>query len=238
MHLFFGELIGTLVLILLGNGVVANVLLKESKGFHGGWIVISAGWGFAVAIAVYICGWISGGHINPAVTLSLALAGKLPWKEVPLYFAGQFIGAFLGAALVYATYYTHYQISDNEEHKLLTFCTKPAIPHRGWNFVTEVIATTLLIVGVLALIDAHNGIVKGMGPFLVGILVYGIGLSLGGPTGYAINPARDLSPRLFHSCVFSFRKSNWAYAPIPFFAPCVGALLGTLLYRFLLFLPL
>ena len=230
MNIFFGELMGTLILILLGDGVVANVLLKQSKGVNGGWIVICAGWGFAVSIAVYICGSLSGGHINPAVTLALAMTHKTPWLEVPIYLSGQFLGAFLGASFVYLTYYSHFQVSENEEHKLLVFCTKPAIEHRVWNFITEVIATMVLILGVLAIVDMHSGVSKGLAPFLFGILVYGIGLSLGGPTGYAINPARDFSPRLFHSLIFSFKRSDWGYAPVPLIAPCVGAILGTWIY--------
>ncbi len=233
MDIFWGELFGTLLLVLLGDGAVANILLKKSKGENGGWIVISAGWGFAVSIAVYTCGWATGGHINPAVTFGMAVAGKTPWDLVPTYFIAQLLGAFFGAALVWATYYLHFKKSENKTYKLLIFCTQPAIRNKTWNVVTEIIATAVLLIGVLGIFNTHNGIGSGMGPFAVGILVFGIGLSLGGPTGYAINPARDLGPRIVHTLFPIQGKggSDWDYAWVPILGPLLGAGIGAYLYQ-------
>lgn len=233
MTIFWGELFGTLLLILLGDGAVANVLLKRSKGEKGGWIVISTAWGFAVSIAVYTIGWATGGHINPAVTFGLACVGKTPWHLVPTYIIAQLIGAFLGAILVWATYYLHFEKSDNKTHKLLIFCTQPAIRNKRWNFITEVIATAVLLMGVIGIFNIHNGIGSGVGPFAVGLLIFSIGLSLGGPTGYAINPARDLGPRLVHA-LFPIQgkgSSDWDYAWVPILGPLIGGALGALLYH-------
>ena len=160
MPLFIAELVGTFILILLGNGVVANVLLKKSKGFHSGWIVISFGWGLAVAFAVYAVGWISGAHINPAVTMGFAVIGKITWSVVPYYLCGQMIGAFLGAIVVWLTYYNHFYSTPGPE-KLLCFSTKPAIRNDLWNFITEVIATAVLLFGILAILDRHNAVATG-----------------------------------------------------------------------------
>jgi glycerol uptake facilitator protein len=232
MSIFWGELIGTMILVLLGNGVVANVLLNRSKGQNSGWIVISAGWGFAVGIAVYITGWASGGHFNPAVTLGLCLAKKCLPETIPLYFTGQMIGACLGSLLVYWTYFPHWNKTNDPTLKLLCFSTHPAIRSYFWNFICEVIGTAVLLLGILGIFNAHNGIASGMGPYAVGILIFSIGLSLGGPTGYAINPARDLGPRIIHSLLPLQNKgtSDWAYAWVPIFGPILGALLGTALY--------
>lgn len=235
MNIFWGEFVGTLLLILLGDGAVANVLLKKSKGESSGWIVIATGWGFAVAMGVYTVGWATGGHINPAVTVGLALAGKTPWNLAPLYFCGQFLGAMAGALLVWWTYYSHFEKTENKTHKLLIFCTKPAIRKPTWNFITEVIATAVLLIGVLGIFNIHNGIGCGVGPFAVGLLVFSIGLSLGGPTGYAINPARDLGPRIMHALLPIQGKgdSDWDYAWIPILGPVIGAIIGTLLYQYI-----
>lgn len=233
MSVFWGELIGTLLLILLGDGAVANVLLKRSKGEKGGWIVISTGWGFAVSIAVYTIGWASGGHINPAVTFGLAVAGKTPWDLVPTYIIAQLLGAFIGAALVWVTYYLHFAKSENKTHKLLIFCTQPAIRNKSWNFITEVIATAVLLIGVLGIFNIHNGIGSGVGPFAVGLLVFSIGLSLGGPTGYAINPARDLGPRMVHA-LFPIQgkgDSDWDYSWVPIVGPLLGGAIGAFIYE-------
>lgn len=233
MTIFWGELFGTLLLILLGDGAVANVLLKRSKGEKGGWIVISTAWGFAVSIAVYTIGWATGGHINPAVTFGLAVVGKTPWNLVPVYMIAQLIGAFIGGVLVWATYYLHFEKSDNKTHKLLIFCTQPAIRNKKWNFVTEVIATAVLLMGVIGIFNIHNGIGSGVGPFAVGLLVFSIGLSLGGPTGYAINPARDLGPRIVHAFfpIQGKGPSDWDYAWVPIVGPLLGGTLGALLYH-------
>jgi glycerol uptake facilitator protein len=234
MNIFWGELIGTMLLVLLGNGVVANVLLSKSKGYHSGWIVISAGWGFAVGIAVYVTGWASGGHLNPAVTLGLCLAGKTAWDLFALYVCSQMLGAMLGAILVWLSYYPHWRVTYDSTSKLLCFATSPAIRSYKWNFVTEVIGTAILLIGVLGIFNTNNHIGEGIGPYIVGILIFSIGLSLGGPTGYAINPARDLGPRLIHAILpLSARgSSEWGYAWIPVVAPLVGSALGTGIYQF------
>lgn len=231
MKILIAECIGTFFLVLLGNGSVANVLLKKSKGQGGGWIVISTGWGIAVALAVYICGWASDGHINPAVTLSFALIGKTPWFEVPFYFLGQFLGGFIGAYAVYLVYYSHYQQEANVDLKRMSFCTQPAIYHPLLNFITEIIGTFVLLFAVLGVLNRHSSLSAGLAPYMIGMVVLGIGLSLGGPTGYAINPARDLSPRLAHSFIYSFSSSKWNYAWIPLFGPLIGGAIGALLYQ-------
>lgn len=234
MSIFLGELIGTLLLILLGNGSVANVLLKRSKGEKGGWIVITAGWGFAVTIAVYAVGWISGGHLNPAVTIGLWAAGKTSLSQIPFYLCGQMIGAMIGAWLVWITYYPHWAVTTEPRLKLLCFCTSPEIRRPWSNFITEVIATAVLLMGILGIFNVHNGIGSGVGPYAVGILIFSIGLSLGGPTGFAINPARDLGPRIMHAWIPMSDKggSEWTYAWIPIVGPIVGGILGSLAYQF------
>jgi len=232
MNIFWGELIGTMLLVLLGNGCVANVLLSKSKGQNSGWIVISAGWGFAVAMAVYVTGWASGGHFNPAVTLGLILAGKTASSLFPIYLAGQMVGGVLGATLVWLAYFPHWQKTPDPTHKLLCFSTQPAIRNIAWNFVCEVIGTAVLIIGVLGIFNVHNGIADGMGPYAVGVLVFSIGLSLGGPTGYAINPARDLGPRIAYAILPIRGKGSpdWPYAWVPVFGPLVGGALGAAIY--------
>lgn len=222
-----------MLLVLLGDGAVANVLLRKSKGQEGGWIVIATGWGFAVAMALYVIGWISGGHVNPAVTLSFVFMGKTPWSEVPFYFSGQFLGAFIGACFVYLTYKVHYDQTNKPENILMTFCTKAAVINPIWNFITELIATAILLVGICGILNSHNHLSEGLAPYLVGVLVFSIGLSLGGPTGYAINPARDLGPRIAHALLPIPHKgsSDWRYAWIPFFAPFIGGILGVCIYQ-------
>jgi len=234
MNNFIAELIGTMILVLLGDGVVANVLLKKSKGENSGWIVIATGWGFAVAMAVYIAGWVSGAHINPAVTIGFIAIGDLSTKEAIPYISGQMVGAFLGAVLVWLAYMPHWKATDNADHKLLVFCTMPAIRKRRFNIVTEIIGTAMLLLGVLGINDTHNGIGTGAGPYLVGVLVLSIGLSLGGPTGYAINPARDLAPRIAHFLlpIPGKRDSDWSYSWVPVVGPIIGCLIGAFLYKF------
>jgi len=232
MHIFWGELLGTMLLIVLGNGAVANVLLKQSKGYASGWIVITAGWGFAVVAAAYVAGWISGAHINPAITLAFALIGKSSWSVVPLYIFAQIIGAMLGAILVWLAYFPHWQRTENDEIKFACFATSPAIRNVFWNCVTETIATFVLVLGVLAITDPHNQVSNGFVPYLVGILVFGIGLSLGGPTGYAINPARDLGPRIIFYLLPIAQKRNfdWGYAWVPIVGPLLGATVAAVVY--------
>ena len=231
MQIFIGEFIGTCLLMLLGNGVVANVLLKSTKGNQSGWIVITAGWGFAVAIAVY-CGWLSGAHFNPAVTFSFALIGKTPWHLLPIYWIAQLLGAMAGQFLVWLSYYAHWPLTPDPALKLMCFSTKPAIRNNSLNFLTETIATAVLLLGILVIYDRHNGVTTAMGPYLVGILIFSIGLSLGGPTGFAINPARDLGPRIMHAWLPIRNKgsSEWDYAWIPVIAPLVGGAIGAMVY--------
>lgn len=232
------ELLGTMILVLLGDGVVANVVLKNTKGHNSGWIVITAGWGFAVAVAVYCTGTISGAHLNPAVTLGLAAIGRFEWALVPGYIAAQMAGAFLGAVLVWLAYLPHWKGTEDQGAKLAVFCTGPAIRHTVGNIVCEIIGTAVLVLGVLAILTPENlvpgsGFDKGFAPALVGMLVWSIGLSLGGPTGYAINPARDLGPRLAHFVLPIPGKggADWSYAWIPVVGPVIGGILGALLYQ-------
>jgi glycerol uptake facilitator protein len=238
MSHFLAELLGTMLLIVLGDGVVANVLLNKTKGQNSGWIVITAGWAFAVTLAVYAVGTFSGAHLNPAVTIGLAAIGKLAWSEVPLYIAGQLLGAMLGATIVWLAYLPHWAATDNKATKLGVFCTAPAIRDRNANLITEIIATFVLVLGVLVVLTPKNlnpehGWNAGFGPFLVGIIVWAIGLSLGGPTGYAINPARDLGPRIAHAIlpIAGKGKSDWDYAWIPVAGPIVGGLIAAFLYK-------
>ena len=236
---FLAELIGTMILITLGDGVVANVVLQKTKGQNSGWIVITTGWALAVAIAVYAVGSISGAHLNPAVTIGLASIGKFSWALVPGYLAAQMIGAFLGAVIVWLAYLPHWAVTEDQGGKLAVFCTAPAIRRPLANLVTEIIGTALLVAGVLAILRPENlvpnsGFEKGFAPFLVGLLVAAIGLSLGGPTGYAINPARDLGPRLAHAFLPIAGKggSDWSYAWVPVIGPILGGVLGAVFFNF------
>jgi glycerol uptake facilitator protein len=240
MSPFVAEIVGTALLILLGDGVVANVVLTKTKGQNGGWIVITTGWGLAVALGVYSVGWISGGHLNPAVTLGLATIGQFQWANVPTYILAQMIGAFLGAILVWLAYLPHWSATEDTASKLGVFCTIPAIRRPNLNVITEIIGTFVLVVGVLAIpsvknLKAETGFSTGLGPLLVGTLVFGIGLSLGGPTGYAINPARDLGPRLAHLLLPIPGKggSDFPYAWVPIVGPIIGGIAGALFYRVL-----
>ena len=240
MSKFSAELIGTMILIILGDGVVANVLLNRSKGQNSGWIVIAIGWGLAVAMAVYAVGSVSGGHLNPAVTIGLAAIGKFSWSDVPSYVTAQMIGAFLGAVIVWLTYLPHWKETPDASAKLGVFCTAPAIRHSPSNLLTEIIGTFILVLGALAIPSPNNlnvelGFSTGLGPLLVGLLVLSIGVSLGGPTGYAINPARDLGPRIAHFVLPIAGKGNsdWPYAWIPVVGPLIGGTLGALFYKLL-----
>lgn len=232
MSIFGAETIGTAILILLGDGVVAAVLLAQSKAQNGGWIVITFGWGMAVAMGVYAVGQFDGAHLNPAVTFGLAVIGSTEWSDVPKYVAGEFCGAFIGAILVFAAYSNHWRPTEDPGLKLAVFSTAPAIRNTVANFITEVIGTFMLLFGVLALGANKAPGVTGLAPLLVGLLVLAIGLSLGGPTGYAINPARDLGPRIIHAILPIPGKgpSDWGYAWIPVVAPLVGGALGALAF--------
>jgi glycerol uptake facilitator protein len=243
MNVFTAELVGTAILILFGDGVVAGVLLNHSKAQNSGWIVITMGWGLGVAMAVYVVGAYSGAHINPAVTLGFAAAGvkacgaapfhACGWSDVPVYLAAEFLGAFVGAVLVYLAYLPHWPETEDPGLKLAVYSTGPAIRKTGMNIVTEVIGTGILLVGVLGVVNNEGAGNSGLTPLLVGLLVVAIGLSLGGPTGYAINPARDLGPRVAHAVLPIAGKgdSDWGYSWVPVVAPIVGGVIGALLFK-------
>lgn len=230
---FMAELVGTLFLVLLGDGVVANVVLKKSKAENSGWIVIATGWAFAVAIPVYLVGSISGAHLNPAVTISLASIGKFAWADVPTYLAAQCIGALLGALLLWIHFYLHFNETEDPGMILAAFSTGPAIKNNVFNFLSEALGTAVLVFGILGLVAQEMA--AGMLPFAIGILVWAIGLCLGGTTGYAINPARDLMPRIAHAILPIKNKGNsdWAYAWVPVLGPIVGGVTGAVLFNIL-----
>jgi glycerol uptake facilitator protein len=231
---FIAEIVGTAVLITLGASVVANVLLKGTKGNDSGLIVIALAWGIAVFVGVFISADISGAHLNPAVTIGLAVAGKFSWSEVPSYILAQFLGAFIGSALTWLAYKDHFNATENPGNILAVFSTGPAIRNPLANFMTETIAT---FVFMLAIFFIQKGDVKlgALDALPVALLVLGIGLSMGGPTGYAINPARDLGPRIMHAILPIGPKgsSDWSYAWVPVVGPILGATLAALLFKVL-----
>ncbi|GAB4000380.1 MIP/aquaporin family protein [Spirosoma daeguense] len=234
---FLGELIGTMVILLLGNGVVANVVLKQTKGESSGWIVITAGWAFAVTMGVFVSKAFGSvdAHLNPAVTVAFAVATN-DFSNLVSYITAQMIGGFLGATLVWLFYHPHWAATPDPAAKLACFATGPAIRNSSANFLSEAIATLVLIVGLAGISSKNLGVMAvGVGPYLVGILIWSIGLSLGGTTGYAMSPARDFSPRLAHALLPIAGKgsSDWSYAWIPVVAPLVGAAVGGLLIRLL-----
>jgi glycerol uptake facilitator protein len=222
------ETIGTALLVLLGDGVVAAVLLAKSKAENSGWIVITFGWGMAVMVGAYAVGQFSGAHLNPAVTLGVWVNGGIDGGDVPKYLIGEFLGAFIGATLVFVAYYQHFAETEDPGLKLAVFCTGPAIRNYFFNLLTEIVATFVLVFGILAILANKATGVSGLNALLVGLLVLGIGLSLGGPTGYAINPARDLGPRIMHAILPIPGKgtSDWAYAWVPVVGPLLGGVLG------------
>lgn len=231
---FFAELIGTAVLITLGSGVVANVLLDKTKGNNSGLMVIALAWAVAVFVGVYISADISGAHLNPAVTIGLAVAGKFSWAEVPSYLLAQISGAFIGSVLAWLTYKDHYDETKDPALLLASFSTGPAIRKPISNLMTETIATFIFMFSIFFI---QKGEVKlgALDALPVSLLVLGVGLSMGGPTGYAINPARDLGPRIAHALLPIPHKgaSDWKYAPIPVVGPVLGAVLAALLYNWL-----
>lgn len=241
MSPFSAELIGTMFLILLGAGVVANVILKGTKGFGGGWIVITTGWALAVFVGVVIAGPYSGAHLNPAVSIALAIAGKFPWMDVPMYILAQVVGAMLGAFLAWLIYRDHFNTTSDPDTQLAVFSTGPAIRNTTFNLLSEIIGTFVLVFVVFYFSDAEIKEPKSpiglgsLGALPVAFLVWAIGLSLGGTTGYAINPARDLGPRIVHALLPIKQKgsSNWKYAWIPIVGPIIGAVIAALLYMVL-----
>jgi len=232
MKPFAAEVIGTALLIILGDGVVAGVMLNKTKAQNSGWIVITAGWAMGVVVAVYAVGRISGAHLNPAITLGLAMVGKFAWSDVPRYIGAQFIGAFLGAVIVWLAYLAHWSETESQASKLSIFSTIPAIRRCPLNLLTEIIGTFVLVFGVLAISANAGPAQSGVTPLLIGLLVWGIGLSLGAPTGYAINPARDLGPRLAHALLPIPGKgsSDWGYSWVPVVGPLIGGAIGAAAY--------
>lgn len=241
MSPFLGELVGTALLIILGDGVVANVVLAKSKGQNSGWIVITTGWALAVFLAVAAVFRVSGAHINPAVSIGLAATGAFPWESVPGYIAAQMLGAILGAAIVWLAYLPHWRETPDGEAKRAVFCTAPAIRNVPANFLCEVIGTFVLMFGILTMKAAFESTpsasvvpidLGAIGAIPVAMLVWAVGLSLGGPTGYAINPARDLGPRIAHALLPIPGKAHgdWGYAWIPVLGPVVGGLLAAWAY--------
>ncbi len=228
MWKYLNEFLGTAILVLLGDGVVAGVLLKHSKAEGGGWVVITLAWGLAVLMGIYVAGAVSGALMNPALTIGLAIVGKLSWSLVPGFILAQMAGGFVGGVLVYLAYLPHWRPTQDPGLKLAVFCTGPAIRHLPSNFLTEVIGTFVLAFGVLAI--GTNAMAPGVSSLAVALMVVVIGMSLGGPTGYAINPARDIGPRLAHWVLPIPGKgsSDWGYAVVPAFGPVVGAILGAL----------
>ena len=235
---FIAELIGTMLMILLGDGVVANVLLNDTKGNNSGWMVITTAWGFAVFVAVVVAGPYSGAHFNPAITIALAIAGKFPWVDVLPYIVAQFIGAFIGAFLVWAMYYDHFKRTANPGTILAVFSTGPAIRNYTSNMISEIVGSFVLFFTILYISGAEITTTKvpiglgSVGALPVAILVWVIGLSLGGTTGYAINPVRDLGPRIMHAILPIKGKgpSDWSYAWVPVVGPQIGTAVAAVLY--------
>lgn len=244
MSPFIAEFAGTLLLILMGGGIVANVVLSETKGHGAGWLAITTAWALGVFVGVVVAGPYSGAHLNPAVSVGLAIGGTFPWQEVPLYVAAQFLGAAAGAFLVWLVYRDHFNATEEASAKLAVFCTSPAIYHPALNFLAEAVGTFVLMFVVFYITDGEltydtNSTLPiglgSVGAIPVAFTVWVIGLSLGGPTGYAINPARDLAPRMMHALLPIRGKgsSEWAYAWVPVAGPLVGSAVAACLYAFL-----
>lgn len=230
MSEFLAEVIGTMILIIFGGGVVAGVVLKDSKAEGGGWIVVTIAWGLAVTMGVYAVGNFSGAHLNPAVTLGFAAIGEFPWAKVPVYISAQIIGAIIGASLVFLNYLPHWRRTEDQGAKLAVFATAPAIRSPFSNLVSEIIGTAVLVMGLLFI--GANQFTEGLNPLIVGALIIAIGMSLGGTTGYAINPARDLGPRIAHAFLPIPGKgsSDWSYAWVPIAGPVFGGIYGAVFY--------
>ena len=228
---FVAELIGTMILIIFGGGVVGGVVLKNTKSEGAGWVVITIGWGLAVAMGVYAVGSFTGAHINPAVTLGFAAIGEFPWSKVPVYILAQLIGAMIGAAIVFLNFLPHWNKTEDKGAKLAVFATDPAVRSPFSNLLSEIIGTFVLLMGLLFI--GANDFTDGLNPLIVGLLIVAIGMSLGGATGYAINPARDLGPRIAHFLLPIPGKggSDWGYSWIPVVGPILGGVYGALFYR-------
>lgn len=231
MNAYLAEFLGTAILILFGGGVCANVNLKRSVGNNADWIVIATGWGLAVAMGAFAVGKFSGAHLNPAVSIALAMDGGFSWAQVPGYIVCQMLGGIVGGALVWLMYLPHWKATEDQATKLGVFSTAPAIKNYFANFLSEIIGTTALTLGILFI--GVNKIADGLNPLIVGALIIAIGLSLGGTTGYAINPARDLGPRIAHAILPIAGKggSNWSYAIVPVLGPIAGGMLGAVIYE-------
>lgn len=231
---YIAEFLGTMILIILGDGVVANVILNKSGMKGAGPIQITLGWGLAVMLPAFIFGAASGAHFNPALTIALAVDGSVSWAVVPGYIIAQFIGAFCGAIIVYYLFKDHFDATEDQKSKLGVFCTSPSIPNMGRNIFSEIIGTFVLVFAIKG-IGQVQGIAGGVDKFLVFGIIVSIGMSLGGLTGYAINPARDLGPRLAHALLPIKGKgdSNWGYAPVVIIGPIVGAIIAAVLYKFI-----
>jgi len=233
MSTFLGEFIGTALLIILGDGVIANVVLNKTKGQNSGWIVITFGWAMAVFLGVYASTTLGGsGHLNPAVTIALTLTGDFDSSLLGSYLVAQFGGAIIGATIVWLAYKQHFDETADKNLKLAVFCTAPAIRNVGYNLITEIVGTFLLVFGVLAMAKPSTSLGT-LDALPVALLILGIGLSLGGPTGYAINPARDLGPRIAHFIlpITGKRNSDWGYSWIPVLGPVIGGLLAASLFK-------
>ena len=232
MSPYLAEFFGTMILILLGDGVVASVVLKGTKSENSGWFTIVIGWGFAVAIAIYAVGSISGAHLNPAVTIALAWSGSFEWEQVPGYCMAQLLGAIVGASLVWLHFLPHWSRTESQATKLGVFCNAPAIRSVSNNLISEIIATFVLMLALMFI--GANRFADGLNPLVIGMLISSIGLSLGGTTGFAINPARDFGPRVAHFLLPIPGKgsSDWSYSWIPIVGPIIGGLLGAWVYQF------
>lgn len=231
MSPYLAEYFGTMLLIVLGDGVVAGVILKGTKSENAGWLTIVVGWGLAVVLAIYAVGSISGAHLNPAVTIALAWTGNFAWSSVPGYCVAQLLGAMTGGVLVWLHYLPHWDKTGDQSTKLAVFCTGPAVRSTFSNLLSEIIATMVLILAIMFI--GANRFVEGLNPLVIGLLIISIGLSLGGTTGFAINPARDLGPRIAHFILPIAGKgsSDWSYSWIPVVGPIIGGVLGALVYQ-------
>ncbi len=231
MSPYLAEFFGTMLLIILGEGVVAGIVLKGTKSENAGWLTICVAWGLAVTLAIYAVGSISGAHLNPAITIALAMIGTFPSDQVVGYILAQMSGAFVGAIVVWIQYMPHWKNTIDSSAKLAVFATAPAIRNTVANLVSEIIATAILLLAILFI--GENKFTEGLNPIVVGLLIVSIGLSLGGTTGFAINPARDLGPRIAHFIlpIPGKRDSDWSYAWIPVLGPIIGGILGAVIYQ-------